>query len=98
VHPPIAASSSSTGEKSVPFPLAIVIWPPRALVTVYVLFAIRSMLTPRWVDSVAMCLGCHVPSLAECLGDGRQCPIDQCPIDQCPIHDGSAGGGTPDGV
>ena len=54
VHVPIAVSSSSTGVKSRPSPVATVTWPPRALVAVCVLFATRSMLTRRCVSSVVM--------------------------------------------
>src|SRR5580693_131098 len=53
VQPAIAASSSSTGVKSVSAvdPVPIVMCPPRTFVTVYLLFSMRSMLTWRCVSS-----------------------------------------------
>ena len=50
VHPPIAASSSSTGEKSVSPPVPIEIVPPRSFVIVYLPAASRMMLTCRCVS------------------------------------------------
>src|SRR5690349_14067565 len=54
VQPPIAVSSRSTAVKSVPVPVPILIWPPRSLVTTYVLFSMRSSRTPRCAESVVM--------------------------------------------
>src|SRR4029077_17458308 len=54
VQPPIAVSRRSTGVKSVPSPLPILIWPPRSLVTTYLLFSMRSSRTPRCAESVVM--------------------------------------------
>src|SRR6516162_5075461 len=54
VQPPIAASSNSTGVKSVPAPAPTVIWPPWSLLAMYLLGPMRSMRTPRRAESVVM--------------------------------------------
>ncbi len=52
VQPPIETSSSSTGVKSVPSPVPMLIFPPRSLIAVYLLFSMRSSRTLRCAESV----------------------------------------------